>query len=121
MLYRQVACLPRPIFRRHTSGFFPTAESLLTELESLWEFWSEGLQSHQVVLVWSWLIVQIPTFVGALHNAEIYRKIPTRGFVPGSLCEVASLSLLFPRKPDRMLQQTNYSAMGREEGEGCLR
>lgn len=120
MFYCRLTSLPSPIFRLHTSRFFPMAESLLMGLESLWEFLSEGLQSHQAGLVWSSLVVQIPIFAGALHNAETYRKIPTWALAPGSLCEVASLSLLFPHKPDHTLQQMSYSAMGREEGEGCL-
>lgn len=76
--------------------------------------WSEGLQSHQAGLVRSWLVVQIPIFAGDLHSEETYPKLPTGALTPGSLCED-------PHEPDRTLQQTSYSAAGREEGEGCLR
>jgi len=87
-------------------------------LESPWYFWSDGLQSHQAGLIRSCLIVQIPTFASALHNAGTYGSIPTWALAAGSLCEVASLSLLFPSKSDHTLEQTSYSAAVREEGGG---
>lgn len=52
----------------------------------------------------------------APHYAETYRKISTWAVLPGSHPWVWSY-----HEPDCMLQQMSYSAMGREEGEGCLR
>lgn len=89
MLNCQLTSSPKPVFQLQTSGFFPVTESLLMGPKSLWEFWLEGLRTHQAGSVWSSLVFQIPKLL-VLSTMQRHReKSPPGQFCQGLIPEFA--------------------------------